>query len=103
MASEHGGSAFANIPQVPEATIPVTPYGNHLNFFNAAGLAMKTYRHYDPRTHGLDFEGMLEDLCSGPTGAIVLLQACAHNPTGLGPKAGPHLVDAIHAAVTTHL
>ncbi|KAM2969612.1 hypothetical protein FF2_016690 [Malus domestica] len=56
MASEHGGSAFANIPQVPEATIPVTPYGNHLNFFNAAGLAMKTYRHYDPRTHGLDFE-----------------------------------------------
>ncbi|KAM2969613.1 hypothetical protein FF2_016690 [Malus domestica] len=23
MASEHGGSAFANIPQVPEATIPV--------------------------------------------------------------------------------
>ncbi|RXH72649.1 hypothetical protein DVH24_012333 [Malus domestica] len=56
MASEHGGSAFANIPQVPEATIPVTPYGNHLNFFNAAGLAMKTYRYYDPRTHGLDFE-----------------------------------------------
>ncbi|KAM2094283.1 hypothetical protein COP2_017334 [Malus domestica] len=83
MASEHGGSAFANIPQVPEATIPVTPYGNHLNFFNAAGLAMKTYRYYDPRTHGLDFEGMLEDLCSGPTGAIVLLQACAHNPTGM--------------------
>ena len=29
--------------------------------------------------------GMLEDLLSAPSGAIVLLQACAHNPTGVDP------------------
>lgn len=29
--------------------------------------------------------GMLEDLQSAPSGAIVLLQACAHNPTGVDP------------------
>lgn len=29
--------------------------------------------------------GMLEDLCAIPSGAIVVLQACAHNPTGVDP------------------
>jgi aspartate aminotransferase, cytoplasmic len=29
--------------------------------------------------------GLLEDLSSAPTGAIVLLHACAHNPTGVDP------------------
>ncbi|KAM1022478.1 hypothetical protein ACFX15_042606 [Malus domestica] len=60
-------------------------YGNHPNFFSAAGIAIKTYRYYDPGTRGLDFQGMLEDLRSSPTGAIVLLQACAQNPTGVDP------------------
>lgn len=32
-------------------------YGNHPNFFAAAGLAMKTYHYYDPKTYGLDFRG----------------------------------------------
>jgi aspartate/tyrosine/aromatic aminotransferase len=27
------------------------------------------------------FTGLLEDLCSAPSGLIVLLHACAHNPT----------------------
>ncbi|XP_034222553.1 aspartate aminotransferase 3, chloroplastic-like isoform X2 [Prunus dulcis] len=60
-------------------------YGNHPNLFSVAGLAIKTYRYYDPGTCGLDFQGMLEDLQSAPSGAIVLLQACAHNPTGVDP------------------
>lgn len=29
--------------------------------------------------------GLLEDLTSAPSGAIVLLHACAHNPTGVDP------------------
>jgi len=29
--------------------------------------------------------GMLEDLGAAPPGAIVVLQACAHNPTGVDP------------------
>lgn len=28
---------------------------------------------------------MLEDLGAAPSGAIVVLQACAHNPTGIDP------------------
>ena len=29
--------------------------------------------------------GLLEDLEAAPSGAIVLLHACAHNPTGVDP------------------
>jgi aspartate/tyrosine/aromatic aminotransferase len=34
---------------------------------------------------GLDFQGMLEDLSKAQKGSIVLLHACAHNPTGVDP------------------
>jgi len=30
-------------------------------------------------------QGMLEDLNAAPEGSIVLLHACAHNPTGVDP------------------
>lgn len=30
--------------------------------------------------------GLLEDLSLAPSGAIVLLHACAHNPTGVDPS-----------------
>ncbi|KAG8657314.1 hypothetical protein MANES_03G061100v8 [Manihot esculenta] len=65
--------------------IPEPTYGNHPNFFSAAGLTLRTYRYYDPITNGLDIQGLLEDLGSAPSGAIVLLQACGHNPTGVDP------------------
>lgn len=29
--------------------------------------------------------GMLEDLKAAPDGAVILLHACAHNPTGVDP------------------
>ena len=31
------------------------------------------------------FTGLLDDLNAAPSGAIVLLHACAHNPTGVDP------------------
>ncbi|WP_368859601.1 aminotransferase class I/II-fold pyridoxal phosphate-dependent enzyme, partial [Escherichia coli] len=60
--------------------IPLPTWGNHPKVFSLAGLSVKTYRYYDPSTRGLDFQGLLEDLGSAPSGAIVLLHACAHNP-----------------------
>jgi Aminotransferase class I and II len=45
-----------------------------------------TYRYYKPETRGLDFEGLLEDLRQAPAGSVVLLHACAHNPTGVDPS-----------------
>ncbi|KAI3869467.1 hypothetical protein MKX03_031723, partial [Papaver bracteatum] len=58
---------------------------DNVNIFSIAGLSLEYYRYYEPTTHGLDFEGLLEDLNSASTGSVVLLHACAHNPTGVDP------------------
>ncbi|XP_073108856.1 aspartate aminotransferase, cytoplasmic isoform X2 [Elaeis guineensis] len=65
--------------------IPQPTWGNHPKVFTLGGLSVKTYRYYDPVTRGLNIQGLLEDLSSAPSGAIVLLHACAHNPTGVDP------------------
>ncbi|XP_076906590.1 aspartate aminotransferase, cytoplasmic-like [Bidens hawaiensis] len=65
--------------------IPNPTWGNHGKIFTLAGLTVKTYRYYDPVTRGLNIQGLLEDLGSAPSGAIILLHACAHNPTGVDP------------------
>lgn len=65
--------------------IPLPTWGNHPKVFTLGGLQVKSYRYYDPATRGLDFQGLLEDLNAAPSGAIVLLHACAHNPTGVDP------------------
>ncbi|KAI3691167.1 hypothetical protein L2E82_49386 [Cichorium intybus] len=65
--------------------IPNPTWGNHTKIFTLGGLTVKTYRYYDPVTRGLNIQGLLEDLNSAPSGSIVLLHACAHNPTGVDP------------------
>lgn len=67
--------------------IPLPTWGNHPKIFTLAGLSVKTYRYYDPATRGLNFNGLLEDLNGARSGSIVLLHACAHNPTGVDPTA----------------
>lgn len=65
--------------------IPTPTWGNHTKVFGLGGLQVKNYRYYDPKTRGLDYEGMLQDLKLAPEGVVVLLHACAHNPTGVDP------------------
>lgn len=69
----------------PIILLPVPTWGNHNKIFPLGGVAIKPYRYYDPNTRGLDYEGMLEDLKMAPDRAVVLLHACAHNPTGVDP------------------
>jgi len=56
---------------------------NHRALFEAAGFTVEAYPYYDPKTHGLDFAGMSAALEALPAGAIVVLHACCHNPTGV--------------------
>lgn len=60
---------------------------------------MKTemYRYYDRSTNFLAFEGMLEDIKNAPKGSIILLHACAHNPTGCDPT--PEQWNEIYQAI----
>jgi aspartate aminotransferase len=69
-----------------EVFMPTPTWGNHIPIFKRAGLGVKQYRYYDPKTCGFDFTGALQDLAKIPEKSIVLLHACAHNPTGVDPK-----------------
>jgi len=73
--------------QFPERTLwlsdPTWP--NHKGVFGNAGLTMESYPYYDPETHGMRFDDMLEALERVPDGDVVLLHGCCHNPTGVDP------------------
>ncbi len=55
---------------------------NHRALFESAGFAVNNYTYYDAATRGVNFAGMLKALKEMPAGAIVVLHACCHNPTG---------------------
>ncbi|GBE78274.1 Aspartate aminotransferase, mitochondrial [Sparassis crispa] len=81
-----GGAFLARFyPHAKTIYLPFPSWGNHIAVFRDSGLEVKTYRYFDRKTVGLDFEGMKEDLKNAPANSIVLLHACAHNPTGVDP------------------
>ena len=59
---------------------------NHRALFENAGFNVNIYPYYDAATRGLDFAGMIGALDRVPPGAIVVLHACCHNPTGVDPS-----------------
>jgi hypothetical protein len=64
---------------------PTPTWGNHVPVFKFAGLDVKKYRYYDAKTCGFDEKGCLDDILQIPEKSIILLHACAHNPTGVDP------------------
>lgn len=65
-----------------EVYISDPSWENHRALFESAGFVVNNYPYYDPATHGVNFKAMLACLQEMPKGAIVLLHACCHNPTG---------------------
>ncbi len=55
---------------------------NHRALFESAGFTVQSYPYYDPATKGLQFATLLEGLKKIPSGDVVVLHACCHNPTG---------------------
>ena len=39
-------------------------------------------RYWDNEAKRLDFAGLCEDLEAAPANSVIILHACAHNPTG---------------------
>lgn len=58
---------------------------NHRNIFSSVGFEVEEYPYWDPRTRGLNYEGMLQTMREAPEGSVFVLHACAHNPTGVDP------------------
>ncbi|KAJ8940037.1 hypothetical protein NQ314_010869 [Rhamnusium bicolor] len=61
-------------------------WGNHkLVFKNAGFVEGREYRYWSEKNRGLDFEGFITDLRNAPEHSVIILHACAHNPTGSDP------------------
>jgi aspartate/tyrosine/aromatic aminotransferase len=58
---------------------------NHAGVFQSAGLQIGTYPYFDAAGNALAFERMLAALGTIPSGDVVLLHGCCHNPTGIDP------------------
>lgn len=71
----------------PDAAVYVSnpTWANHRKIFTDAGLAVREYRYLDTATMRLDVTGMLRDLADAPRGSSVVVQTCAHNPSGADP------------------
>ena len=61
-------------------------WANHGNIFKHAGMEVETYPYFDAESNGLAFDAMIEVLSEIPSGDVVLLHGCCHNPTGIDPS-----------------
>jgi aspartate aminotransferase len=68
----------------PDAVVHVsTPtWANHVPLLTGSGIKLESYPYYDGATGGLNFGAMMDYFEKLPKGALVLLHASCHNPTG---------------------
>ncbi len=91
LAARHGSA--------PKVLISDPSWENHRALFTNAGFTVETYPYYDAAKRGVNVDGMLTALNTAPTGTIVVLHACCHNPTGydITPAQWAQVVAAVKA------
>lgn len=78
-----GGELLRQFKPGAKMWISNPTWANHKGVFKAAGFELAEYRYYDPETKDVDFEGLMASLQEVPTGDVVLMHACCHNPSGV--------------------
>jgi aspartate aminotransferase len=83
----HLGALFLSrfYPGKPTVYFSNPTWANHNQIFSNVQLPNETYPYFSKSTKGLDFEGMKQAISNAPEHSIILLHACAHNPTGVDP------------------
>ena len=88
--ANHLGALFlAQHLQPRQVFISDPTWNNHHLIWTVAGpnVTQKTYPYYSPTTKSIDFDGMISTLEStAQENDVVILHACAHNPTGIDPS-----------------
>ena len=77
-----GADFLRRLNPTGELWISNPSWENHRAIFEYAGFKVNEYTYYHAATRGVDFEGMLASLNTLPAGAVAVLHACCHNPTG---------------------
>lgn len=75
------------IRAAPQTTIYLSEptWPNHGPLLSGGGLKLGRYPYYDAASRSLRAQAMLDELERVPSGSMVMLQASAHNPTGVDP------------------
>jgi aspartate aminotransferase len=86
----HMGAAFLKSwyhlkpdPSSSVAYVSDPSWENHHDVFRHAGIETTSYPYWDAGRRNVDFDGMRGALEEAPTGSIIVLHACGHNPTGM--------------------
>jgi aspartate/tyrosine/aromatic aminotransferase len=68
----------------PGSTVHVSDptWANHIPLLGSAGFKIERYPYYSAAKHAVEFDRMATHLEALPSGAVVVLHACCHNPTG---------------------
>jgi aspartate aminotransferase len=72
-------------PGQPKVYFSSPTWANHNQIFSNVSIPIATYPYFSKSTKGLDFAGMKKAISDAPDHSIILLHACAHNPTGVDP------------------
>ncbi len=78
-----GGEVLHAVLDAPVVAISTPSWPNHVPIFRRLGYKIRSYRYFDAKTHGLDFDGLIDDLSRLPRRSVVVLHGCCHNPTGV--------------------
>jgi aspartate/tyrosine/aromatic aminotransferase len=71
----------------PRVYVSDPTWGNHIAIFERAGLEVSKYPYWVAQKKCVDIAALKTFLeCSVSEGSVVLLHACAHNPTGSDPS-----------------
>lgn len=83
----HLGALFLSkfFPGHPTVYFSNPTWANHNQIFSNVSMANASYPYFSKETKGLDFEGMKQAIKEAPDHSIIVLHACAHNPTGVDP------------------
>eukprot|EP00928_Gymnodinium_smaydae_P079722 TRINITY_DN63582_c0_g1_i1.p1 TRINITY_DN63582_c0_g1~~TRINITY_DN63582_c0_g1_i1.p1 ORF type:complete len:415 (+),score=84.82 TRINITY_DN63582_c0_g1_i1:71-1315(+) len=57
----------------------------HPKIMKLCNLNVKFYPYWDASRRSFDFDGCMKALETASPGSVILLQTCAHNPTGIDP------------------
>ncbi|KAI4717735.1 aromatic-amino-acid aminotransferase [Aureobasidium sp. EXF-10727] len=66
--------------------IPDPTWSNHHQVFETLGFQCKAFSYYDYNKKALNIDSYMTALQSAEPGSVVILHACAHNPTGCDPS-----------------